>query len=105
MCHITGGAFTKLKDLLDDDDAIIRRTHKLKPQKIFKKLYERGISDKTIYKIFNCGIGLVLSVNPKYVDKILSKIKNFKTDTIGKIIPGNGKVIIESQFSNKKIIF
>jgi phosphoribosylaminoimidazole (AIR) synthetase len=57
-----------------------------------------------MYKIFNCGIGLIISVNHKEVDKILSKIKTFKADMIGKIIPGNGRVIIDSAFSNKKII-
>jgi len=58
-----------------------------------------------MYKIFNCGIGFILSVNPRDVDKILKEIKEFRTDVIGEIITGNGKVIIESAFSNKKIIF
>jgi len=31
-------------------------------------------------------------------------IKNFKADVIGEIVPGIGKVKIESQFSNKEII-
>ena len=105
IAHITGGAFSKLKDLLNGADAKITRNHKLKPPKIFKELYKKGISDEAMYKIFNCGIGLVLSVRPKYVDKALKETKNFKTDIIGKIMPGNGKVIIESAFSNKKIIF
>lgn len=104
IVHITGGAFTKLKDLLNKADAIINRNHKLKPQKIFQDLYKKGIYDEAMYKIFNCGIGLILSVSPKEVEKIRSAIKNFKADIIGKIIPGNGKVIIESVFSNKKII-
>lgn len=105
MVHITGGAFTKLKDLLNNADAKIRRSHKLKPQPIFKELYKKGVSDKEMYKIFNCGIGFILSVEPKDAHKILSEIKNFKADIIGEIIPGTGKVIIESSFSNKKIIF
>lgn len=105
ICHITGGAFIKLKDLLNGADALIKRGHKLKPQKIFRELYKKGVPDEAMYKIFNCGIALVLSVKPKYVDKILKEIKNFKTDIIGKITAGNGKVIIESAFSNKKIIF
>lgn len=105
MVHITGGAFTKLKDLLKDTNAQIKRNHKLKPQKIFKDLYKEGISDEKMYKIFNCGIGFILSVNSKDVDKILKEIKDFKADVMGKITSGNEKVIIESAFSNKKIIF
>lgn len=105
MIHITGGAFTKLKDLLKNTDAIIKRSHKLKPQKIFRKLYEKGISDKEMYKIFNCGVGLILSVAQKEANKILSEITDFKADIVGEILPGNGKVKIESVFGNKEIIF
>jgi phosphoribosylformylglycinamidine cyclo-ligase len=104
MVHITGGAFTKLKDLLNKADAIINRNHKLKPQPIFYEIQKRGVSEVQMYKIFNCGIGLILSVNPKEANNILSKIKNFKADMIGEIIPGTGKLIIKSAFSNKKII-
>ena len=104
MVHITGGAFTKLKDLLNKADAIINRNHKLKPQKIFYEIRKRGVSEVQMYKIFNCGVGLILSVSPKEAKKILSQIKHFKTSIIGKIIPGTGKLIIESAFSNKEII-
>jgi len=105
MVHITGGAFTKLKDLLNNTDVIIKRDHKLKPQPIFRELYKKGVSDKEMYRIFNCGIGFILSVNPKDAKKILAGIKNFKADIIGKIVPGNEKVKIESAFSKKEIIF
>ncbi len=104
MVHITGGAFAKLKDILNNADAKIKQNHKLKPQKIFRQLYKKGISDKDMYKTFNCGMGFILSVNPKVANKILSEIKDFKADIIGKIIPGTGKVKIESAFSNKEII-
>jgi phosphoribosylformylglycinamidine cyclo-ligase len=105
IAHITGGAFSKLKDLLDNSDVEIKRSHKLKPQPIFKKLYKKGVSDREMYKIFNCGIGFVLSVKPGDANKILSGIKDFKTDVIGKVVSGTGKVKIESAFSNKNIIF
>ena len=105
IVHITGGAFTKLKDLLNGADVIIRREHKLKPQPIFYEIRKGGVSETQMYKILNCGIGLILSISPKEANKILSAIKNFKADIIGEIISGNGKVIIESAFSNKKIIF
>jgi len=105
ICHITGGAFTKLKDLLNGADAQIKKSHSLNPPKIFRELYKKKLSDKEMYKIFNCGIGLILSTPPKEAVRILRQIKNFKADIIGEVILGNGKVEIESVFSNKKIIF
>ncbi len=104
MMHITGGAFTKLKDLLDDDaNATIRNDHTLNPQKIFWELYKKGVSDEEMYKTFNCGIGFVLGANKKDVGGILKQIKGFKADIIGAIIQGDGKVMIQSQFSKKEI--
>ena len=39
MAHITGGAFTKLKDFLPDcADAITKKDHQLEPQQIFREL-------------------------------------------------------------------
>ncbi|KPJ73086.1 hypothetical protein AMJ48_02475 [Parcubacteria bacterium DG_74_1] len=105
MVHVTGGAFTKLKDFLVKADIEIRRNHKLKPQKIFKELYKKNISDKEMYRIFNCGIGFILSAYPKEAIRILHQIRDFKADVIGEVIPGNRRVKIRSAFSNKKIIF
>jgi phosphoribosylformylglycinamidine cyclo-ligase len=103
MMHITGGAYTKLKDLLPNDaDAILKKNHKLQPQLIFRELYERGIPDEEMYKIFNCGIGFVLSVSPKDADKIDSELD---ADIIGEVTSGDRKVKIESMFSNKEIVF
>lgn len=103
MMHITGGAYTKLKDLLNNSDAIITNNHKLKPQTIFKELYNNKISDKDMYRTFNCGIGFILSVLPQDSVKIISQLKN--TAVIGKVISGTGRVRIQSMFSNKNIEF
>lgn len=102
MMHITGGAYTKLKDLLLNTDVKLKKNHKLQPQQIFKDLYAKGISDEEMYKTFNCGIGFILSVSPQDADKIITELD---TDIIGEIIPGTGKVIIESVFSDKTIEF
>ncbi len=101
MMHITGGAFTKLKDMAINTDIVIKRNHRLKPQSIFYELFERGVSDEELYKTFNCGIGFVISIPKNDISKI-----NFKEiDYIGEVVPGKGRVIIESSFSNKTIIF
>lgn len=105
MVHVTGGAYTRLNDLLVNADVQLKRDHKLQPQQIFKELYEKGVSDEEMYKTFNCGVGFILSIGPKNANKILFEIKDFKSDIIGEVIPGTGKVKIESVLSNKKVIF
>lgn len=105
MQHITGGAFTKLRDLLDRGDAIIVKDHNLEPQEIFRELYGRGVSDEEMYKTFNCGIGFILSVPEDQVKDILDNIGDSRAEIIGKVVPGTGKIKIESKFSDKEIKF
>jgi len=100
MMHITGGAYSKLKDLLENTDVEINRIHKLEPQNIFKELYKRGVSDEKMYKTFNCGIGFILSVSSEDADNV---INGLEADIIGKVVSGTGKVKIESMFSDKVI--
>jgi len=100
MMHITGGAYSKLKDLLENTDVEINRIHKLEPQNIFKELYKRGVSDEKMYKTFNCGIGFILSVSSEDADNV---INGLEADIIGKVVSGTGKIKIESMFSDKII--
>lgn len=103
MAHITGGAFTKLQNSLESEDIQIKRDHMLHPQPIFHELYKKGIPDKEMYETFNCGIGFVISTSPKDAEDIIAKLP--ETDIIGKVTPGEGKVKIESAFSDKEIEF
>jgi len=101
MMHITGGGFTKLKDILDDADVIIDAP--IRPQPIFYELSKKGIKDKDMYKTFNCGTGFVLSVRPASVETAL-KITNGKA--IGRVVPGNGQVKIASAFTkNHQLVY
>lgn len=105
MMHITGGAFTKLKSVLRGCDAILNNSHKLEPPEIFYDIYNKNVSDKEMYETFNCGIGFVLGVNANDAADCLSEIKDFRADVIGKVVKGNGKVKIKSNFSDKEIIY
>lgn len=101
LMHITGGAFTKLKQILPRNcDVIIERNHKLKPQKIFFELYKRGVPGEEMYKTFNCGVGFIFSASPKDIKKIIPQ-KDMAI--IGRIAPGNGKIKIESMFNSKTV--
>ncbi|KKU52245.1 MAG: Phosphoribosylformylglycinamidine cyclo-ligase, partial [Parcubacteria group bacterium GW2011_GWA2_47_10b] len=101
MMHITGGAFTKLKDILVKTDAVISHQKILQPQKVFKDMHSRGLSNKTMYSTFNCGIGFVLSVPRVEVRKILAKLKN--SAVIGEVVKGSGSVFITSAFDQKTV--
>lgn len=102
MMHITGGAYTKLKDILGKDtDAVIEKNYELEPHQIFRTLYNQGIPDKEMYTTFNCGTGFILSASPRNAKKIVASVKN--AHPIGEIVRGTGKVKIESWFSRKKI--
>lgn len=101
MMHITGGAFTKLKDILGKTDIIIHQPKELEPQDIFRQIYEKEVPDKTMYSTFNCGIGFILSVPKNEVEQIVRCVKN--SAVVGKVIRGSGQVNIKSAFSEKII--
>ncbi len=100
MMHITGGAFTKLHDIIQDVDVYIER---YSPDAIFHEIYKKGVSDTEMYAIFNCGVGYVLSVPSHSSDSILNSL----TDAfeLGKVTKGHGQIRIESAFSNKTVTF
>ena len=101
MMHITGGAFTKLKDILGDVDAVLLPPKKQVP-KIFRDIYAKGVSNKIMYPTFNCGIGFVLSVPKSEAQSILNKLK--KGFVIGEVVKGKGAVHITSAFNGQQIV-
>lgn len=102
LMHITGGAFTKLKDIAWKTNIFIDNTHRLRPQKIFYDLYSHGVADEEMYRTFNCGIGFIITAAEKDAQEII-KLYPKKTDIIGRAEIGSGKIEIDSFFSKKKI--
>jgi len=101
MMHITGGAFTKLEDILKGTDAEIRHPRALKPQKIFFDLRKK-IPNKQMYSTFNCGIGFVLSVPKREVERVLRRLP--ASAVIGRVVKGTGKVRITSGFDGQAVV-
>lgn len=100
MMHITGGAFSKLKDILKDADAVIEKFPHV--PRIFYDIYAKRVSNKTMYATFNCGVGFVLSVPKSEVVSILSHFK--KSAVIGRVEEGTGMVRIVSAFDGGTVV-
>src|SRR3990167_7170835 len=101
MMHITGGAFTKLKDILKSADAEIWHPRALQPQKIFFDLRKK-ISNRHMYSTFNCGIGFVLSVPKREVEGVLRLLP--ASAVIGRVVKGKGNVNIISGFDGQAVV-
>tara|TARA_Y100000768_G_scaffold23810_1_gene16090 strand:+ start:1 stop:1032 length:1032 start_codon:yes stop_codon:yes gene_type:complete len=89
ISHITGGGLTEnLPRSIPDDMTIEIQTNSWIMPEIFEWLSKEGnISNDNMYRIFNCGIGMVLIVDADQADKISNKISslNFKNFIIGNV--------------------
>lgn len=97
LMHITGGAFSKLKDISGKLDLIINKLGKAPATGIFYQIYDKIRNDEVIYTTFNCGIGFIISIPPSDARKVLNLYPTSKI--IGHAQKGTGKVSIKSQFS------
>ena len=89
ISHITGGGLTEnLPRSISKNLCVEIKTDSWDMPKLFKWLKKEGdISNKDMFRIFNCGIGMVLIVNKKDVKDISNKISemNFKNYVIGTV--------------------
>ena len=90
MAHITGGGLTENipRSIPENLSASIDTGSWVMPE-IFKWLQANGsLEDEDMFRIFNCGIGMVLIVKEDDSIEILKEIKNhnFKCFSIGKLI-------------------
>ena len=105
MWHLTGGAYTRLRIPYRD---VFIVNHDLRPHEVFYELYKRGmprsqITDKQMYKTFNCGVGFVVAVSSEDAKKLASESR-IDAVPIGHIMHGDGNVRIHSKFGKKTIV-
>ena len=103
--HITGGAFTKLRRIISSNIDIVLTMPE--PPKIFKLIMKLGnISIEEMYRVFNMGIGMVLTTSRNNVDALVSYIEkhSFKAYILGEVVEGGGRIILKS-FQGDIIIF
>jgi len=100
--HITGGAFSKLKRIIPPNGrAYLRLKTYDNGFEIIRKL--GNVSLEEMYRVFNMGIGLILSTKKNHVDDLLSLIekRGFEGFLVGEVVNGNGGVIIETEGGKK----
>ena len=98
MAHITGGGLTEniprsLPDNLSVD--ILKGSWDIPD--IFNWLQDNGsLSDDDMFRIFNCGIGMVLIVNKEIVEPLMSHIseKGYKSFVIGSVKNNDSKNLV-----------
>ena len=90
--HITGGGFYENvpRMLPEDTRAVIKKDSYEKPP-IFDMIQKTGdIAEEMMFNTFNCGLGMILAVDPKDVEKAMDAIRS-AGDTpylVGEIVSG-----------------
>lgn len=98
MAHITGGGLVdNVPRMLPEnlDAVILRDTWTVPPY--FKVFQENGgVDPEEMYRVFNMGIGYVLAVRPKDLEKTMEALRSAKTKpvAIGYLAEGSGKTVL-----------
>lgn len=96
MSHITGGGIVgNLPRCFPKGTAAVVDTHSWKRPAIFDWLQEKGgVEQDEMWRVFNCGVGFVLVVPRKGVDKVLASLKKsrLKPFVMGEIVKGKQDV-------------
>jgi len=99
LAHITGGGITgNLPRILPDGCQAKVKLGSWPAPAIFGWLEKKGgIAVDEMFRVFNMGIGMVAVVDPSQADRALDRLKRLGEPAflIGKIIPGDKKVIYE----------
>lgn len=95
VAHITGGGlYENIPRVLKEDQAVEFDLKDLTIDPIFEKIQQWGnIDTDEMYHTFNMGIGMVVFIDPKDLEKTL-KIVADKGQKVGKIIKGKKNIII-----------
>lgn len=95
ISHITGGGlYENVPRVLKEDQAVEFDLRDLTIDPIFEKIQQWGnIDTDEMYHTFNMGIGMVVFIDPKDLEKTL-KIVADKGQKVGKIIKGKKNIII-----------
>ena len=89
MCHITGGGFFEnIPRMLKKGQGVEINVNAFPRPKIFDLIQEKGnIPEKEMYNVFNMGLGFILAVEDKDVERVMSLLAeiNESSYVVGKV--------------------
>ncbi len=95
--HITGGGFPdNVGRAVPDGLAAEIDLETWPPGPVFSWLHSLGVSREEMLDTFNCGLGMVVSMDPKHVEKNLEVIRRGKleAEVVGRVAPrGDGPAV------------
>jgi len=98
ISHITGGGFIEnIPRMLPENLGAEIHENSYPSQPIFKYLEALGkIPHQEMFNVFNMGIGMVIAINDKDVDKSIEFLKKEGYDAykIGKVVKGQGVLVL-----------
>ena len=99
--NITGGGLEdNIKRIIPKNLCAEINLKNIKTLKIFKWLYNNGISEREMLKTFNCGVGFCLIMNPRNLNSVRKYFsKKFKPYVIGRIVRNSKKVKLSGKVS------
>ncbi len=100
VAHVTGGGLpgNLPRALPPDIDAVVERARWREPRIFAEIAAAGGVSDAEMLRVFNLGIGMVLTVAPDAVDAVLAAVvaRGHEAVVIGRLEPGAGRVRVMS---------
>ncbi len=99
--HITGGGIKdNLIRIIPNGKCAKINLETIKVKKVFKWLKKNNISENEMIKTFNCGVGFIVIIKKKNLNKIKKYFeKEYKPYVIGKIIKGKSKVLLDGKIN------
>ena len=92
LCHITGGGFQEnIPRILPESLGVKLNAPILEPFLTLQKL--ANLSDKEMYRVFNCGYGMLVIVPFEYQEKIITQYSGVAIGSVVKLDEGDEKVI------------
>ena len=99
--HITGGGIKdNLSRIIPEGKCAKINLNKIKIKEVFSWLKKNNISENEMIKTFNCGVGFIVIIKKKNLNKIKKYFeKEYKPYVIGKIIKGKSKVLFDGKIN------